>query len=215
MKRSFAILVVAFIVSLSCFAQMEQSKVKSFNDPWKFGVNVSATYDYINPSANNSAKVGMKAGIQGEKHLVYMIYFRPSMDLYKRGYTANYPGTVKADVDGYFLEFDATIELKFGDERLGRGWFLSLTPFFTYGLFGNTDQTSLNPDEESYNKPITYKTFDDRSLTREDIGYKLGLGYDFNHNWEFNLEYLFGFVNVMNFSNYRWRGVSAGLSYFF
>ncbi|MBQ0113715.1 MAG: outer membrane beta-barrel protein [Bacteroidales bacterium] len=213
MKKFFSILTLALLISIEAFSQMEVSKVKSFDDPWKFGIGVGATYDYLNPSQYTQGGVGMKFGICGEKHLVYMIYFRPSMNLWKRDFSME-SATREGKMNGYFLDFEASIEFKFGDERLGKGFLLSLTPFVSYGLWGNTTYTNLDVNSADYGKETSYNTFEDDGFTKEDIGYKLGLGYDFNHKWEFNLNYYFGFNYIKNNNNYRWRGVSAGLTYF-
>ena len=42
-----------------------------------------------------------------------------------------------------------------------------------------------------------------------------GIGYDFNHHWEIDAKYVMGFVNIGRWNNYRWRGFSIGLTYFF
>lgn len=216
MKKALLFISILMFCSV-LFAQMEVSTVKESKDPWKFGINVGATYDWVNQPKYIDKKFGAKVGVAGEKHLVYNLYFKPALNLWKKGYKSSFTqGTV--DVDGYFLDFEAGLELKFGDERMGRGFIFSLTPFFTYGMFGNTTWTNNDAsDTENYTNGTskTVKTFDDGNLHKEDIGYMFGIGYDINHHWELEAKYTMGFVNTGRWNNYRWRGFSFGVTYFF
>ncbi|MBR1769956.1 MAG: outer membrane beta-barrel protein [Bacteroidales bacterium] len=221
MKNTFFLLLFLASCFLS-FAQMEVSTVKESRDPWKFGVGIGATYDWVNQPRYIDKVFGLKAGVSGEKHLVYNLYFRPTFNLWKKGYEANYTNA-SVKVDGFFLDFEATLELKFGDERLGRGLVFSLTPFLTYGVAGNTKIYNENSSSEDYDKNIEYtgsssktvKTFADGNLHKEDVGYIFGVGYDINHSWEFTASYTMGFVNIGRWNNYRWRGWGFGITYFF
>lgn len=215
--KKYLLIIVSVLLCYETFAQMEVSTVKESRDPWKFGINVNATYDWVNQPKYIEKQYGAKVGVAGEKHLVYNLYFKPTFNFWKKGYKSVFPqGSV--DVEGYFLDFEATLELKFGDERLGRGFIFSLTPFFTYGIFGNTTWTNNDAtDAENYTAGVskTVKTFADGNLHKEDVGYMFGIGYDFNHHWELDAKYIMGFVNIGRWNNYRWRGFSIGVTYFF
>lgn len=215
--RRILLFIFALFYSVFALAQMEVSTVKESREPWKFGISVNGTCDWVNQPKYIEKKYGAKVGVVGEKHLVYNLYFKPMLAMWKKGYKSVFKqGTT--DVEGYFLDIEAKLELKFGDERAGRGLVVSLTPFITYGLFGNTTWTNSDQnDKDNYTEGMskTVKTFDDGNLHKEDVGYMFGIGYDFNHHWEINASYTMGFVNIGRWNNYRWRGWSIGMTYFF
>lgn len=216
MRKTSLLLLLSIFTGMTAFAQMEESTVKESHDPWKFGINVGATYDWVNQPKYIDKVFGAKVGVCGEKHLVYNLYFKPTLSLWKKGYKSVFDrGETK--VDGYFLDFEATLALKFGSEREGRGLVVSVTPFFTYGLFGNTTWKNDLEGDINYTEGIsnTVKTFDNGNLHREDIGYMFGVGYDINHHWEISGNFIMGFVNIGRWNNYRWRGWNLGLTYFF
>ncbi|MCF0211078.1 MAG: outer membrane beta-barrel protein [Bacteroidales bacterium] len=211
MKKQILILVFGLFACLNVFAQMEESKVKSSDDPWKFGVNIAASYDYEHPTQHSTGKIGVKAGFAAEKHLVYNIYFKPTVNLCKKGFKED-TQLQTLDYNAYFLEIEANLEMKFGDERTGKGFLISITPFYSYGLFGSTTFDILEGENAGSE---TIDPFANDDFLRPDLGYKLGIGYDINHNWELNATYLFGFYNIINGSSHKWRGVNVGLTYFF
>ena len=89
-------------------------------------------------------KLGYKAGFVAEKHLVYMLYFQPSVQFTQKGYKYEIPYGFRDETSFSMLEFDAGLLLKFGDERLKRGMFLSLTPYITKALGLKWSQTNIN-----------------------------------------------------------------------
>ena len=219
------IFILTLFVTVPLFSQIEYGyeRPKSSIDPWKFGINVGVSQDWINQNNGIEKKIGWKAGLSGEKHLVYNIYFRPVFNLVKKGFVCDIEDRFKEDVNGYLLDLELTIELKFGDERAGRGFIIYFAPFFTYGIGGTSTYTNQNPDNpgnpgilpDNYKVPIDYKTFADGNYAKEDVGYILGVGYDINHHIELNFNYMMGFLNVGRYTNFRWRNLSFGLTYFF
>lgn len=236
MKR-YLLIILLLLADISVFGQIEYGydRPKSSTDPWKFGINANVSQDWINQKNGIDKQIGWKAGISGEKHLVYNIYFRPVFNFAKRGFACEIENEFRNEVNAYLLDMELTIELKFGDEFRGRGFLLYFAPFFTYGISGTSTYTNLNPvdpnkvtQEHPYNplkpeefypdnylQPQDYGTFDDYQLKKEDVGFILGVGYDINHHLELNLYYVLGFLNVGSYNNFRWRSVNFGITYFF
>ena len=225
MKKIFSVIVLLFVVSAQGFPQIEYGydRPKSSTDPWKFGINADISLDWINQRNGIEKQIGWKAGISGEKHLVYNLYFRPVLNFVSKGFVYDEELVARNDVNAYLLDLELTIELKFGDERKGRGFLLYFAPFFTYGIGGTstfTNQNPINPDGSknppaNYMQPYEYGTFDDYQLKKEDVGFILGAGYDINHHIEINVNYLMGFLFTGTYNNFRWRGIRTGLTYFF
>lgn len=213
------------MLSISAFSQIEYGydRPQSSIDPWKFGLNVNITQDWINQTNGIEKKIGWKAGINGEKHLVYNIYFRPVLNFVSKGFNYDEKLKSKNDVKAYLLSLELNIELKFGDERKGRGLVCYFAPFFTYGIGGTstfTNQNPINPNDstvlpQDYMVEREYETFGDNQLKKEDIGFLVGIGYDINHHIELNSFYALGFMNVGAYNNFRWNSISFGLTYFF
>jgi hypothetical protein len=214
MKKGIFIILSLLLLSQVMFSQIEYGYERSNKDPWRYGLKFDGSYDWATQNQGLKKKYGFKAGFVAEKHLIYNIYFQPAITLYKKGYKSTITNGFSENIDGYFLAFDASIQLKFGDERLKKGFLISLTPYFTYGLFGNSTQKSLDHnDTVHFNNTYTYNTFD--VIKKEDLGFILGAGYDFNKHWELNANYYFGLLRVKEYTNYRWRGFTVGLEYYF
>lgn len=204
-------------ICLLCFAclqaQPEKSKVKSSKDPWRFGVKANLSYDNTTLKSVSDYKLGYKVGMIAEKHLVYNLHFQPSVSFAQKGFEIEILNNFKRDVDALLAEVDLGLLLKFGDERLGRGVFLSIAPYFTYGFGGKTKETVLNPIKEDYNVEKEIQTFE--YCNRSDLGFKLGIGYDFSKHWEVAVNYTFGMNKIVNTDNYKWKAWNLQLVYFF
>lgn len=214
MKKSIFVIFILLFFSQEGFSQIEYGYERSSKEPWKYGVVANGTYDWSTQNQGVTKKFGFKAGFVAEKHLIYNIYFQPALTLSKKGFESTVTNGYESKINGYFLSFDAAIQLKFGDERLNRGFLITLAPYFTYGLWGNSSQKGLNPINKDYNQTKTFNTFD--ILSHEDIGFVLGAGYDFNKHWEVVANYYFGLLKMYSYgNNQRWRGFNVGLEYYF
>lgn len=216
MKKNSLITLFCVVLALTCSflqAQPVNSKVKSSRDPWQFGIKASGSYDKTSIKEGSQMKLGYKAGFVAEKHLVYMLYFQPSVQFTQKGYKYEIPYGFRDETCFSMLEFDAGLLLKFGDERLKRGMFLSLTPYITKALGLKWSQTNIKPHSPEYN--ITRTTNEFGSLNTLDIGFKLGIGYDFNRHWEIAANYTFGLNRIAYTNNFKWRGANLNLIYFF
>jgi hypothetical protein len=213
MKKNIFIILTLLLFSQVMFSQVEYGYERSSKDPWRYGLKFDGSYDGSTQSQGITKKFGFKVGFVAEKHLIYNIYFHPSLTLNKKGFESEIKNGYSDKLNGYFLDFDASIQLKFGDERDQTGFLISLTPYFTYGLWGNTEQTDLKPTSATLNQTTTYKTFD--VIKKEDVGFLIGAGYDFNKHWEINANYYFGLLHLQDYNNFRWRGLTVGLEYFF
>lgn len=212
MKRLIS-LCCALILFSSVNAQYPQQKaVKSSKEPWRYGIKAGGSYDYLSIERGGEAKLGYRIGLVGEKRLVYNIFFQPSLNFIQKGFKYEIEKGYRLDVSAMFLEFEAGLLFKFGDDRLQRGFFLSLTPFYNYGIAGTQLHTDLNPKSPNLNKETEYKMFENNSRT--DLGFRLGIGYDFNKHFEIGAGYTFGMFNYSNTSNYRWRGYNVQLLLF-
>lgn len=78
--KKYLLIIVSLLLCCKAFAQMEVSTVKESRDPWKFGINVNATYDWVNQPKYIEKQYGAKVGVAGEKHLVYNLYFKPTFN---------------------------------------------------------------------------------------------------------------------------------------
>ena len=184
MKKTPLITLFCVVLALTCSflqAQPVKSTVRSSRDPWQFGIKASGSFDKVSIKSDSKLKFGYKAGIVAEKHLVYMLYFQPSVQFTQKGYKYEIPYGYRDETYFSMLEFDAGLLLKFGDERLKRGMLLSLTPYITKALGVKWSQTNLIPNSPEYNTTITGN--DLGILNTLDIGFKLGIGYDFNRHW--------------------------------
>ena len=228
MKKRFLIIILfCVIVIFNLNAQIEYGYdlPKSSTDPWKFGITLGATYDWINRPRDIEKTCGYKVGMAGDKHLVYNIYFRPTLNFFKKGYKVRAENNFNSDVDGYFINTELNVEMKFGDERSGSGLVIYFAPFLNYGISGNTDITYLSHNPECATNPgaidwygttDSYSTFDeDKGIDRFDLGFLVGLGYDINHHFELNFNYNVGYFNIGGYANYRWRSLQCQLTYFF
>ncbi len=223
MKKNLLILAFLLTISVELFAQIEYGyeRPKSSTDPWKFGITAGATYDWINQQKDIEKTWGYKVGIAGDKHLVYNVYFRPTLNFSRKGYKVRAENNFNSNVEGYFINTELNIELKFGDERLGSGFIVYFAPFLTYGIGGNTDieYLSHNPDSSGvdwYGTKESYSTFDDdKGIAKTDVGFLVGVGYDINHHFELNFNYVAGYFNIGGYNNYRWRSLQGQITYFF
>ena len=216
MKKTNIIAIFTIVLALTCSflqAQPVNSKVRSSRDPWQFGIKASGSYDKVSIKSKSEMKLGYKAGFVAEKHLVYMLYFQPSLQFTQKGYKYEIPFGFRDEVYFSMLEIDAGLLMKFGDERLKRGMFLSLTPFVTKALSVNWTQTNINSANPEYNQTTTSNSLE--YLNTLDIGFKLGIGYDFNRHWEIAANYTFGLNRISVYNNHKWRGVNLNLIYFF
>lgn len=212
---AFSIVLLLFI-SINVMAQPHKSNVQSSNQPWKFGIRAGLGYDVASIQQGAEYKLGFKAGLVGEKRLVYNMYFQPSLSFQNKGYSYELPFNEKGDINAYLIEGVAGILMKFGDERVGKGLVIVISPYFTYGIGGKSSFEDLRDSTiENYYDNIREKTFSDNRLTKFDIGFQLGLGYDLNHNWEIGGSYNFGMLRMQTYTNFRWKGFQAHLSYFF
>lgn len=206
---------IFLFISTLLNAQPVKSKVKSSNQPWQFGLRIGGSFDN---AGSGDYKFGWKAGFVGEKRLVYNMYFQPSLSFQNKGYKYEIPFHTKGDVNAYLLEGVLGILIKFGDDRLSRGMYIAVSPFFTIGLGGKSeiedlrDTTAINP---VYYGKVTENTFSDYALRTLDLGFHLGVGYDFNRNVSLGGVYYFGLQKMSYYSNARWKGFQIHLSYFF
>ncbi len=231
MKKQLTFILLS-LLSITLFSQIEYGyeRPKSSTDPWKFGITGGVSWDWINQQNGIQKKIGWRAGISGEKHLVYNIYFRPALNFVKKGFLCDIENNFKNDVNAYLVQAELNFELKFGNEYKGRGFLCYFAPFFSYGIGGKstlTNQNPINPGNpnlppENYMVPIEYSTFyEDRdklknlSFAKEDVGFILGVGYDINHNIELNFNYTLGFINIGAYNNFRWQNLNFSLTYFF
>lgn len=212
--KKLTILLLLLIAATSIQAQYpSQSKVKSSKEPWKFGIKAAGTYDKLSVKTGCTSKLGYKFGLTGEKRLVYNLYFQPSLNYGNKGFQYEIKNGYKLDVEAQFVELEAGLLFKFGDDRLQRGFFLSLTPFVTYGIAGKSTQQDLNPISPTFGNEIEYPTFERNN--KADIGFRLGCGYDFNKTFEIAAGYTFGMNKYSHATNYRWRGWNLQLLMFF
>ncbi|MFA7081156.1 MAG: outer membrane beta-barrel protein [Bacteroidales bacterium] len=202
--------------SINLMAQPVKSTVETSNQAWKYGIRAGANYDGTNIRQGSEYKIGWKAGFVAEKRLVYNMYFQPSISFLNKGYQSEMPFSQRDDINAYLIEGVAGMLMKFGDERAGRGLIISIAPYFTYGIGGNSIFEDLrDPLDTNYFGKVTEKTFSDNRLNAFDIGFQLGLGYDINHRWELGGVYIFGLNKMRNNSNALWTGFQVHLSYFF
>ncbi len=216
MKKNLIATLLFIIFASNCNllnAQLTKSKVRSSREPWHFGIKAGGSYDKTSIKDGNQLRFGYKIGFVGEKHLVYMLYFQPSVQFTQKGYKYEIPYGFRDEIYFSMLEIDAGMLLKFGDERLKRGMFLSITPYITRALGVNWTQTNINSSSPNYNQTTTTNKMD--YLSSLDLGFKLGLGYDFNQHWEIAANYTFGLNRIATYNNYKWRGINLNLIYFF
>lgn len=204
------------MLSISIQAQPINSEVKASRKPWDFGVRIGGNYDNTTLKQGTDYRLGWKVGLVGEKRLVYNIYFQPSISFQNKGYTYKWSNFEKGDINAYLIEGVAGLLIKFGDDRYNQGLFLSVSPYFTYGVGGKNTREDLRADTvANFMGKTTVETFSDDNLAKFDIGFQLGLGYDFSHKWELGGVYNFGLQRMTNNNNYRWRGFQIQLTYFF
>ncbi len=212
--KKVLILSLGLIAFFSASAQyIQSSEVKSSKEPWRYGIKAGGNLDKISVKSGCSSKFGYKVGLTAEKRLVYNLYFQPSLSFVKKGFEYEIQNGYRMDVNAMLAEIDAGLLLKFGDDRLQKGFFLSLTPYYSYGFAGKSRVTDLNPNSENYNKETEYSTFENNN--RGDIGFKLGLGYDFGKRFEIAGNYTFGMNKYSPTANYRWRAWNIQLILFF
>lgn len=228
MRKHFLFYILLICQVLPALSQIEYGyeRPKSSTDPWKFGVYGSATRDWVNQQAGIDKKTGYRVGLVAEKHLVYNLYFKPILSFtykgfkyenaYKEGISSvSSDAYFRNDVNAYLLNLELTIEMKFGNAYKDRGFFLFFAPFFTQGIGGTSSYTRLNPNfPETYMVKQEYDTFGDNQVQKQDVGYVLGGGFDFNKYLQVNLFYTFGFINEGAYNNFRWRNFGASLVIF-
>lgn len=202
-----------FLITLICLFAFTISWAKSSEDTWQFGIKTSGSYDKVSIRNGGKSKLGYKLGFLAEKHLLYMIYFQPSVQYSQKSYEYSIRNGFHEITTYNALEIDAGLLLKFGDDRLKRGLFFSITPYISRGISVNSNRTNINPNSPEYNQTITSKEFD--YINKKDAGFKLGIGYDFNKHFEIAANYTFGFNKINNTTNYKWRGFNLHLVYFF
>ena len=202
-----------FLITLICLFAFTISWAKSSEDTWQFGIKTSGSYDKTSIRNGGKSKLGYKLGFLAEKHLLYMIYFQPSVQYSQKSYEYEIRNGFHEITTYNSLEIDASLLLKFGDDRLNRGMFFSITPYIARGISVNSNRTNINPNSPEYNQTITSKEFD--YINKKDAGFKLGIGYDFNKHFEIAANYTFGFNKINNTTNYKWRGFALHLIYLF
>lgn len=202
-----------FLITLICLFAFTISWAKSSEDSWQFGIKTSGSYDKVSIRNGGKSKLGYKLGFLAEKHLLYMIYFQPSVQYSQKSYEYEIRNGFHEITTYNSLEIDASLLLKFGDDRLKRGLFFSITPYISRGISVNSSRTNINPNSSEYNQTISSKEFD--YINKKDGGFKLGIGYDFNKHFEIATNYTFGFNKINNTTNYKWRGFNLHLVYFF
>ena len=218
MKKTISVFVLALSAFLTLHAQIEYGydRPKSSTDPWKWGINADVSLDWINQQAYIDKKTGWRFGLSAEKHLIYNIYFRPTVSFAKKGFSCYTQNNFSNDVTAYHIYSELNMELKFGDEYRGRGLLVYFAPYFSYGIAGTSRYVNLNPnDTTNFNQPVDYDTYGENSVKKEDLGFLFGAGYDINHHLEINFGFSVGYLNMGSFNNFRWRSVSAGITYFF
>ena len=214
--QAFCIFIFSLLViTISLQAQPIYSEVKSSHQPWNYGIRLGGSYDNTTLKQGTDYKFGWKVGLVGEKRLVYNMYFQPSLSFQDKGYSYEWTYLAKGNINTYLIEGVAGLVMKFGDERLGQGLIISVSPYFTYGVGGKTTDEDLRSDTVSnFYGRTTSESFSDNKLSRFDLGFQLGVGYDFSHKWEIGGIYYFGLQKMTNFNNYRWRGFQIHLTYF-
>ena len=209
------VFLLSALFSTKIIAQPVKSKVKSSNQPWQYGLRAGLSYDIATLQQGANYKMGWKAGLVAEKRLVYNMYFQPSLSIQNKGYSYERPFYDKADINAYLIEGVAGLLMKFGDEKIGRGFIISISPYFTYGVGGKSSFEDLrDTTTNNYYGKITEKTFSDNRIKPFDLGFQLGIGYDINHNWEIGGNYIFGLQRMMSYTNFRWKGFQVHLTYF-
>lgn len=201
------------LIILLCLFAIKISQANTNDNPWRFGIKISGSYDKTSIINGGKSKLGYKLGFLAEKHLLYMIYFQPSVQYSQRGYEYEIRNGFHENTTYNAIEIDAGLLLKFGDERLNRGMFFSITPYIARGLAVNLTQTNINPNSPEYNQTTSYNNFD--YINKKDAGFKLGIGYDFNKHFEIAANYTFGLNKINNTTNYKWRGFALHLVYLF
>ena len=202
-----------FLIILTCLFAFTISWANSNEDSWQFGIKTSGSYDKVSIRNGGKSKLGYKLGFLAEKHLLYMLYFQPSVQYSQKSYEYEIRNGFHEITTYNSIEIEAGLLLKFGDDILNRGMFFSITPYISRGLAVNSNRTNINPNSSEYNQTITSKEFD--YINKNDTGFKLGIGYDFNKHFEIAANYTFGFNKINNTTNYKWRGFALHLVYFF
>ena len=185
------------------------------HDAWRFGIQAGVAYDWINIPRYADAKIGYKVGICGEKHLVYNIYFKPVFNFFRKSCDILVENNFKDEIRGYLVDVEATIELKFGDERKGRGLICYMAPYFSYGVGGKSFATDLKTEIPDGKDVVTeYRTFADNNVNKEDLGFVLGVGYDISQHFQIDFNYVIGYFSYNSYNNFRWKSLQIGLIYF-
>lgn len=207
--NKFIILVCLCLASLSAFAQPYKSEVVSSHKPWSFGFRAGMSYDKTTLRQGSEAQWGYKAGLVGEKQLIYNICFQPSLSFLSKGYKYGYniPHSPMEQTRAYEIEGVAGLVMKFGDEREQRGLIIGVSPYFTYGVGGTmtrTDTLGIKTKEGA---------FAQNNMSKFDLGFQLGVGYDLSRHFEMGLYYYFGLEKITTF-NFLWKGLQFHLTYF-
>lgn len=213
MKKTIVLILLLVGAAVLNAQPIQKSEVKSSKEPWKFGLQAGGSLDNISIKSGGVSKFGYKAGLAAEKRLVYNLYFQPTLCFASKSFGYEIANGYSLDVNALVVELDAGLLLKFGDDRLQRGFFLSVTPYYTYGLGGKSKTKDLNTHSESYLEEKEYSTFE--TANRYDLGFRIGCGYDFNKHIEFAVNYTLGMNRFSNTANYRWRGWNLHLVVFF
>lgn len=201
-----------FLIILICLFAFAISQANTNEGSWQFGIKTSGSYDKVSIRNGGKSKLGYKLGFLAEKHLLYMLYFQPSVQYSQKSYEYEIRNGFHEITTYNAIEIDAGLLLKFGDDRLKRGMFFSITPYISKGFAVKSIRTNINPNSTEYNQTITSKEFD--YINKNDAGFKLGIGYDFNKHFEIAANYTFGFNKINNTTNYKWRGFALHLVFF-
>lgn len=195
---------------------LPQRQVFNATHRWQWGIKAGVNYDWVSDMQDGVAKFGFRTGITAEKYLAFNCYFQPSLVLTSRGFSFLQQNYYEGGYQAYFLEIDGLFIFKFGSSKGARGLFFGGGPYFSFGLFGNSEITDLRASATNH-EPDIFKTFGSHpnALTKWDIGFHPGLGYDFNKHWQIAAYYNLGLNRVKGGTNWQWRGGHVVLVYTF
>lgn len=193
-----------------------QRQVFNASHRWEWGIKAGVNYDWVSNMQDGVSKLGFRLGAKVEKHLAFNCYFQSSWMFTSRGFSFSQKNYLEGYFQAYFLEINGLFLFKFGNSKKKEGFFLGGGPYFAYGLLGNSKITDLRASSANHN-PEYFKTFGrhPNALTKWDIGFHAGVGYDFNTHWQIAVYYNLGLNRVKGETNWQWRGGHAVLVYSF